>query len=163
MIQTAAPSSSLDPEINDCVTVTVPEVDRPRKISLENLIGVIVDIVEKAEGHRLYNVATKYGCIRPLLSRNQFELCRRRNVVDVEMVDRERTISIRKIAAAEEKRGSEKPSSSFCHCATDFCRTMRCLCKRNGVLCTERCQHGRNPKTGRISQQVAINFHCCNK
>ena len=156
-------SSSLPPGINDCVNVTVPQVDRPRKMSLQNFVGVIVAIEEK-KGHKLYNVATKYGCVRPLLSRNQFEICRRRDVIDIETVDRERTVSIRKIAAAEAIRGSEKVHlSKVCHCATDSCRTMRCLCKRNGVLCTERCKHGRDPQTGRINREIAANFRCYNK
>nr|BDT63163.1 MAG: integrase-like protein [Hemigrapsus takanoi nimavirus] len=161
MIKTTS-SSSLHPEINDCVNVTVPQIDRPRKMSMQNFVGVIVAIDEK-KGHKLYNVATKYGCIRPLLSRNQFEICRRRNVMDIETVDRERAVSIRKIAAAEAIKGSEEPSSNVCHCATDYCRTMRCFCKRSGILCTERCKHGRNPKTGRINQEIAANFKCCNK
>lgn len=152
---------SLNPEINDCVNITVPQIDRPRKTSMRNFVGVIADIREK-KGYKLYSVATKYGCIRPLLSRNQFEICRRRNVIDVDTVNRERVVSIREVAAAEAKRGSEEPSSSFCRCATDLCRTMRCLCRRSGVSCTERCQHGRNPKTGRINQEIAANFKCSN-
>ena len=156
MIKTT-PSSSLHPEINDCVNVTVPEIDRPKKMSMRSFVGVIVAIEEK-KGHKLYNVATKYGCIRPLLSRNQFEMCRRRDMIDVETVDKKRAISIRKIASIE-----TEPSFKVCHCATDYCRTMRCFCKRSGVLCTEQCKHGRNPKTGRINQEIAANFKCYNK
>nr|BDT63497.1 MAG: integrase-like protein [Sesarmops intermedium nimavirus] len=159
MIQTT--SSSLHPEVNDCVNITVPHLDRPQKTSMQNIVGIIVGI-EEYKGHKLYNVATQHGCIRPLLSRNQFEICRRKNVIDVETVDRERILCIRKIAAAEAKRGSEEPSSSFCRCATDSCRTMRCLCRRSGVSCTERCQHGRNPQTGRINHEIAISFRCSN-
>lgn len=162
MTKITSSSSSLHPEINDCVNVTVPQVDRPRKMSMQNFVGVIVAIEEK-KGHKLYSVATKYGCISPLLSRNQFEICRRRDVIDIETVDRERTVSIRKIAAAEAIKGREGPSSKVCLCAIDSCRTMRCLCKRRGVLCTERCRHGRNPKTGRINQEIAVKFKCYNK
>lgn len=154
--------SSLDPGIGDCVSVLVPNIDRPKKMNMHNFIGVVVSIEEK-KGHKLYNIATKYGCIRPLLSRNQFEICRRRDVIDVETVDKGHIVSIRKIAAAEAIKGSEKPSFKVCHCATDYCRTMRCFCKRNGTLCTERCKHGRNPQTGRINQEIAANFKCLNK
>ena len=161
----ATSSSSLHPEVNDCVNVTVPIVDRPRKMSMQNFVGIIVAIEEK-KGHKFYNVATKYGCIRPLLSRNQFVMCRQRNVIDIETIDKTRTVSIRKIAAAEEMKSSEEPSSSssnVCHCAIDFCRTMRCFCKRRGLFCTERCKHGRNPQTGRIDQEIAAKFKCYNK
>lgn len=158
MIKTTSPSQ-LYPEIKCCVNVTVPQIDRPRKMSMQNFVGVIVGIEEK-KGHTLYNIATKYGCIRPLLSRSQFEICRRRDVIDIETVNRERTVSIRKIAEAE---AIKEPFSSVCHCARDSCRTTRCRCKKSGVLCTERCKHGRNPKTGRIDQKIAANFKCCNK
>ena len=158
----ATSSSSLYPEINDCVNITVPQIDRPKKMSMQNFIGIILSIEEKA-GHKLYNIGTKYGCVRPLLSRNQFEVCRRRDVIDIESVDRKRAVSIRKIAAAEAIRGSEEPSTNVCHCAKDYCRTMRCLCKRSGLICTEKCKHGRNPKTGRVDQEIAANFKCYNK
>lgn len=154
--------SSLHPEVDDCVTITIPQTDRPEKMSMQNFVGVIVGIQEK-RGNKLYNVAAEYGCIRPLLSRNQFEICRRRDVIDIETVDRERAVSIRKIAALEAIKGSEEPSSKCCHCATDYCRTMRCFFKKRGVPCTERCKHGRNPKTGRINQEIAANFKCYNK
>ena len=161
MSQAATSCSSFHPEINDCVNVTVPQIDRPRKMSMQNFVGIIVDIKEK-NGNKFYDVATKYGCIRPLLSRNQFEICRRRNVIDIETVNMKELTTIRKVAASDAKRGSENPSSTFCHCAKDFCRTMRCLCRKNGLSCTERCQHGRNPKTGRINQEIAANFKCSN-
>lgn len=151
----------LNPEINDCVNITVPEVDRPRKISMKNIVGVIVDI-KKNHGSKLYNVATVYGCIRPLLSRNQFEMCRQKNVIDIETVDREREVSIREIAAAEEEGRKERPSSSFCRCATDLCRSLRCMCRRRGLSCTGRCQHGRDPRTGRVNQEIAARFICNN-
>ena len=154
-------TDSLHPEINDCVSITVPQVDRSVKMIVKNIIGVIIEIKEK-RGHKFYNVATQHGCIRPLLSRNQFEMCRQRNIIDVETVDREGLTSVRKIAIAEAKRGSEEPSTSFCRCATDFCRTLRCLCRRSHSLCTDRCQHGRNPKTGRIDKNIAANFKCTN-
>ncbi len=48
-------SSSLHSEINDCVNVTIPQMDRPRKISMQNFVGVIVAIEEK-KGHKLYSV-----------------------------------------------------------------------------------------------------------
>ena len=162
MIKGSSPSSLL-PKINDCVKVTVPLVDRPMKMSLKNIVGVIVAIEER-KGHLLYSVATKHGCIRPLLSRNQFELCRQKNLVDAQTVKIDRAVSIRKIAAAEAIRGSgDGASSRVCHCATDFCRTMRCLCKRSGLLCTARCKHGRDPKTGLINLETVANFECFNK
>ena len=160
MIRTAS-YSTLYPEINDCIIVTIPQIDRPRKTCMQNFIGIIIGIKEN-KGHKLYNVATKYGCVRPLLSRNQFEICRQKNVIDIETVDRERIVSIRKIAAAEGKTDSEQATSSFCCCATDFCRTMRCLCRRSGVLCTERCKHGRDPRTGLINKEIVCHFNCTN-
>ena len=160
MIKSNYPSS-LYPEINDCVNVMVPLVDRPRKMSLQNIVGIIVAIKEK-KGHKLYSVATKHGCIKPLLSRNQFEICRQRNLIEIETVNRERTVSIRKIAALEALEGGGWPSSTVCYCATDNCRTMRCLCWRSGLLCTELCKHGRNPQSGRINEEIAANFKCFN-
>ena len=149
------------PEINECVNVMVPQVDRPKKLSIQNFVGVILDIKEN-HGHKLYNVGTVYGCIRPLLSRNQFEMCRQRNILDAETVNRERLVSIREIAAAEAVGRSEGLSFGFCRCATDFCRSLRCMCKRRGLPCTGRCQHGRDPRTGRVNQKLAAKFKCNN-
>ena len=161
MIQSTSHSSN--PEINDCVNVQIPQIDRPRKISVPNFIGVIVNIKESSMGHILYDVGTKYGCIRPLLSRNKFEICRQKKLIDPKTVDRNRTISIRDIAIREAKLGNNKESLSiFCRCATNFCKSKRCLCKRNGIFCTERCQHGRDPQTGRINKEIATNFVCEN-
>lgn len=144
MIQTSS-SYLFNPEINDCVNVTIPQVDRSREMRMQNIVGIIVDIKEN-HGHKLYNVATRYGCIRPLLSRNQFEMCRQRNVIDMETVYRERTVSTREIADKTAKGYNEGPSSSFCRCAKDLCKSQRCMCRRKGLLCTGRCQHGYIPK-----------------
>ena len=161
MVQTST-SYLLHPQIDDCVIVTIPQVDRPGKLSVRNIIGIIAEIIEN-QGHKFYNVATKYGCIRPLLLRNQFEMCRQTNVLDTEAMDRERTTTIRQIstATAGEKKGGD--AAVFCCCATDFCRTRRCICRRRGVTCTKRCQHGRDARTGRINKDIAVRFKCNNR
>ena len=164
MIRTSS-SYSLLPQINDCVNVTIPQVDRPRKLSIENIVGVIISIEEHGH-HKLYNVGTLYGCIRPLLSRNQFELSSQRNMLDPSTVDRKRQTNIRQIAALTTAAADQGPSTSssvFCYCATDFCRTRRCICRRNGKKCTDRCKHGRNNRTGRIDKEIAVKFKCNNK
>ncbi len=40
-------SSSLHSEINDCVNVTIPQMDQPRKMNMQNFVGAIVAIKEK--------------------------------------------------------------------------------------------------------------------
>lgn len=159
----ASSSSDLHPRLNDCVTITIPRPDRPKKMGIKNFVGIIVNIQER-NGHLLYDIATKYGCIRPLVSRNQFVISRRKNIIDIDTVDKDRTVSIRKIAAAEAIVNKEETQvTTFCNCATDYCRTMRCFCRRSGVLCTPNCKHGRDPKTGRINHEIAVNFNCRNK
>lgn len=158
-----ASSYVADPEINDSVKVNVPKVDRPRKFIAPSFIGVIIGI-KKYQGHKLYSVGTRYGCIRPLLSRNQFKLCRQRDITQLEVVNRERVVSIRDVANWEARKldRSDRPSTTFCRCATDLCNSRRCMCRRQSLRCTGLCQHGREPRSGRINQLIAAAFRCKN-
>ena len=149
------------PRLNDCVTIRIPEVDRGGKMNAANLIGVVVGIEER-DGHPLYEVATEHGRVNSLLSRNQFELSRRRDIIDLSLINTDESKSIREMAAGSSSTKSSS-SSIKCHCYSNGCQNKRCLCRRKGVLCTEKCLHGRNSKTGKIDERVARAFQCKNK
>ena len=142
-------------------------------MGMQNIVGAIIGI-KKKEGHNLYNVATRYGCVTPLLSRNQFEICRQKNLIGTETLDKERT--------AEGSGKCPVLAFIFCRCAKDSCKCRRCFCRRNNTSngvnmdvmsepavlinntsCTERCQHGRDVRTGRVDNEIAGAFSCSNK
>ena len=144
--------------INDSVTVPIPAVDRPGKMAMSNAVGVVVGTRETANG-ALYEVATTYGRIRPLLSRTQFELASRPDLLDRRDVNEEQTVTMRKLGILQ--GGSVVTPTVKCYCNTDFCRSRRCLCRRNGQLCTSHCRHGRDHRTGKIDPEAAP--RCTNK
>lgn len=136
MLRRSAGTKTPTVEIDDCVIIPIPTVDRPTKMTMTNLLGVIVNIREDDGGNRLYDVATKHGKLRPLLSRTQFEVCRRRDLLDP--IVSTGTTSLRDAVAAI---APPITTNLICHCILDFCRTRRCICKRSGVMCTARCKH----------------------
>lgn len=138
-----------DIEINDCVNIHIPLVDRPSKITMTNLLGIVLDIKVISPSSslppfgvkiskKLYDIGTKYGRIRPLLSRNQFELCRRRDLFSL-TIDKMSLISIRQ-AVMREANVIHGSSIKRCKC-TQNCNTRRCICYRLNLYCSQFCKH----------------------
>ena len=152
MLRRSAAAASLlpPPGINDCVTIPIPEVDRTGKTAVSNLIGMVVGIREE-DG--LYEIATEHGRVNSLLSRNQFEMSRRRDIIDEVNVSESKSI----------REMTKSTAVIKCHCYSNYCQNKRCLCRRKGMLCTDKCLHGRNSKTGKIDEEVARTFVCKNK
>lgn len=150
MLKKSAHMEDNEVEVNDCVNIHVPLVDRPNKATMTNLLGIVLAI-KKCEpttlpsdntsiiiSRKLYDIGTKYGKIRPLLSRNQFDLCRRKDLFSHLIIDAESLISIRRAVIKE--AGSIGFSVKKCKCTYD-CTTNRCICRRLNLNCTSSCKH----------------------
>lgn len=101
---------------------------------MTNLLGIIVDIRLTRRHHNntinnqndsdLYDKATNFGRLKPLFSRFQFEVCKRRDLSGAEdfCTDRNKRISLRKAASQNAKISSESFLLVKCHCVTDLVR-----------------------------------------
>lgn len=171
-------SESLLPQINDCVMIVFPPVDRPSKTSMLNIIGMIVGIDVRvhtnSHSHHLYRIATEHGCLHPLLSRTQFELCRQRDLLNIRNQEIQWVVSIREAERMMTMANSSSPSSStmllpppptkiFCYCHSSSCMNQCSMCRLSGVVCTDCCCHSHNNRTGRIDPEFAASFRCTNK
>lgn len=137
--------------VNDCVIIHIPLVDRPNKVTMTNLLGIIVNIKSSPSSsaaaaaaglklnERLYDIATKHGKIRPMLCRNQFDLCRRRDLFSNLVVNKISIISLRH-AVMKEAKVNGLATIKKCKC-TNKCDTNRCICRRMNFFCSQYCKH----------------------
>ena len=163
----------MNPSINDCVTIPIPSADRLCKMSMNNILGIIIEVIpfrpstgknrnnssasssdsgkkssnstpspsnSFSSDRNLYDIATKHGRLKPLLSRSQFEICRHRNLLDISEVSTNCIISLREAALKTNIIADDCiVIPTKCHCVIDFCRTRRCICKRANILCNKKC------------------------
>ena len=147
-------SEVVRPSVNDCVIIPIPLADRLCKMSMNNVLGIIVEIIplrssksnsnnkeiQQQSDRNLYDIATKYGRLKPLLSRSQFEICRHRNLLDISDISTNCTISLREAAMKTNILVDNcVVIPTKCHCMIDFCRTRRCICRRSNIPCNKKC------------------------
>lgn len=101
--------------------------------------GVVVEVTKDG----FYKIGTQNGVIFELFSRNQIAPAAAEYLHEKDVP--QQTISVR----AANKKSSLVVGQGFVRCScTTQCKTNRCTCKNNNVLCNSRCH---------------ISLPCCNK
>jgi len=126
------------PTLGQNVRIKIPDIDRA-KMDPRSIIAVNTDI----KYEEFYDLATKFGQLKALYTRNQFTLCKE-NFLSIEEIGTEE-ISVREVVnkfSLVGGQGFRKYNSS------KKCTTKMCLCKSANLLCNSKC-HNSPP--------------CCNK
>lgn len=127
--KTDAPHSPAN--VGSTVVIPVPQVDGDR-VNAGSVLAVVLDVTEDG----LYRLGTQGGVISQLYRRSQFSTCPV-DLLDAKTVPRENKISLCSAATAQ----SVAHGQGFrCFCKQK-CRTNKCACKKEGVLCNSKC-HG---------------------
>ncbi|XP_025410739.1 KRAB-A domain-containing protein 2-like [Sipha flava] len=116
-------------EVGVNVVIRIPDVDKG-KTDHPNLIGIVL---EKTE-YDLYRIGCKDGILEKLYCRSEFITCKEKFITYNQVPKNH--ISLR-AAATKASTGSGKGFVK-CTCKTS-CRTNRCLCKKNKILCNSKC------------------------
>ncbi|XP_064098745.1 uncharacterized protein LOC135209944 [Macrobrachium nipponense] len=115
----------------DTVMVPIPLVDCGRA-EFANAKAIITETVDGGT----YKLGTKHGLLKQVYSRNQFTLCAEK-FMSLEEVIKDREVSLREVAIADSMGHGQGISNCSC---THSCRSRRCKCFKNEVLCNSRCK-----------------------
>ena len=119
-------------EVGDNVAVPIPLVDRGRG-DPRNILGIVIDRDE----NDLYRIAVKAGILSTKDSRNQFDLCPQRLLIDSD-INTECTITLRQ-ALKSTATGGQGFFRCDCSKGKKQCQTNRCKCFKAKRLCNSRC------------------------
>lgn len=111
----------------------VSEFDRGRG-DPANLIGVIM-----SENEGKFQIGTKHGIVNNWLERNSLQATKYKNLKLCDVPNQE--TNVRTLV----RKGSVGSGQGYkrCNC-TKICRSNRCKCFKNNVLCNSACHAGRN-------------------
>lgn len=127
-----------NPNVGDTVRIQVPGVDKGKT----DARSVLARVLEHTEDN-MFKVGTRNGVLKQLYARSQFTLCHEKFLTPQHVP--QELISLRTVALAQALGHGQ--GFTRCHC-TQRCKTKRCLCVENGILC--------NPK-------YYTSQSCCNK
>ena len=124
-------------EIGDNVALPIPLVDRGRG-DPRNILGVIVSRSINDQ----YKVATKSGVLKGSYSRNQFDICPERLLIEGD-INSDTEISLREAVIKASISGGQ--GFVMCSCnGSQKCQTYRCKCFIFNQLCNSRCHNRSN-------------------
>lgn len=116
--------------VGDNVKVKVPNVDKSR-LDFPNLICVVLEINQEKE---LYRLATKEGELPNWYTRVEISKCTQNHLLRDDVSNEK--IPLREIVSKSSAYGGQ----GFLRCdCKQGCKTTRCNCKKNKVLCNSRC------------------------
>ena len=118
--------------VGQTVGLRIPNVDRG-KADLPNILAVVIK-----EDTGFYTLGTRAGTLKSKYTCIEFEVCRS-FLLQIEDVP-DKTVSLRKAVAELSSGGGQ--GYLRCDCTT-LCRTARCKCKRESLLCNSRCHSGK--------------------
>lgn len=119
-------------QVNECVTLSVPQVDRG-PLDLKSIFGVVTDF-----RNGVYQIGTKNGLIKGWFPRNKLNVAGTRTV-SVEDVPKEVLLSLREAASFQSIVGGQGYQKCTCKANKNQCRTKRCSCFQLSVKCNSRC------------------------
>ncbi|KAF0702823.1 KRAB-A domain-containing protein 2-like, partial [Aphis craccivora] len=129
MLQTSH-AAVLDFEVNDCVVMAVPKVDRG-PTDPPNIICLVVE-----KKNKLYKLGTKHGMIKGWYGGDCLKKCETFLKSDEILLDKELTVR-ETVTVITEGQGF-----SSCSCKSKSpCQTSRCACFKKKVLCNSRCHN----------------------
>ncbi|XP_074655625.1 uncharacterized protein LOC141909138 [Tubulanus polymorphus] len=141
-------------KVGDFVTVKIPEQDR-HKIDLRRLPGVVVQ-VKKFKNGNFYIIRTKYGVLDVALRADVLQ--RFVGEFDIPVAGWGSVPKLPIRTAAMAMSHSLKPASR-CHCKAN-CSTLRCLCKKRGVICTASCHSGKSCENNHVMNKNTEQLNC---
>ena len=115
-------------EIGDCVSLRVPDVDQG-PLDFPNILGIILDKKDD-----LYQIGTKNGLVKGWFPRSEIGI--EHKFMNSEEVPKSVALSLREASAKQSMSGGQ--GFQKCNCKTG-CRTKKCDCRKNNVLCNSRC------------------------
>ena len=119
-------------ETGDNVTVPVPLVDRGRG-DPKNILG----IVQQRDENDMYIIADRGGILKGKYSRNQFDLCAFRLLIDADL-NKNKVVPLREAVKFESKCGGQ--GFVKCNCAgSKRCQSNLYKCYKAKVKCNSRC------------------------
>ena len=124
-------------QIEDNVTVPILLVDRGRG-DPRNILGVIVSRSESDQ----YKIATRYGLLKGSYSRNQFDICPERQLVDGD-IDKENMISLREAVVKASLCGGQGYVKCSCNGPKKY-KNNTCKCYKAKLLCNSRYHNSLN-------------------
>ncbi|KAE9543046.1 hypothetical protein AGLY_002957 [Aphis glycines] len=116
-------------EVGNYVLVNIPKVDRGPlgPLDTQNIIGKVID-----NKNNVYQIGTRFEIINTWLSRNVLQTS------DAEFLDElpDTMLKLRKIVNKHSQFGGQGYQKCFCKTS---CKTNRCACRKNNVLCSSIC------------------------
>jgi hypothetical protein len=125
-----------DCTVGDNVAVPIPSVDRGRG-DPRNILGVIL-AVENGQ----YTIGCPSGILKGKYSRHQFDLCPQRLLSESD-INSDSSVSLRQANKKESQHGGQGFVKCNCN-GPKRCRSKRCACFKNNVLCNSRCHNSVN-------------------
>jgi hypothetical protein len=116
--------------IGDTVQVEVPSVDR----GPGDLLHVLAYIISSNKQNMTYKLATSFGKISGMFTRNQFHICKQQ-ILKSETLNLDESFSLRAISG----KNSISRKQGFQHCLCSGKCDRRCSCKNAGVKCGTKC------------------------
>ncbi|XP_051167419.1 uncharacterized protein LOC127285448 [Leptopilina boulardi] len=123
--------------IGDCVTITIPSVDRG-PLDFGKIFGIITDFK-----NGVYQVGTENGVINVWFPRTEIEKSGAA-VMHLQDVQRDISISLREAASYQSSGGGQGYKKCNCMATKSQCSTKRCSCFKSKIKCGSRC-HNANP------------------
>ncbi|XP_051167782.1 uncharacterized protein LOC127285690 [Leptopilina boulardi] len=116
----------------DCITLSIPEVDRG-PLDFLNIYGVIMNYE-----NGVYQIGTKDGLLKGWFPRAEIKKSGS-NVITFSDVSTDTLISLREAAAQQSISGGQGFKKCNCKASQSQCKTKRCICFKSGTLCDSRC------------------------
>ena len=110
--------------------MAIPTFDRGKGDS-RNLLGKIIEVNDKGNAV----IGTQHGRLNDMFGANEMSICKQDSILQEER-NWETSISIREAASQQSLSGGQ--GFFKCSCKSKF-SSNRCKCKKNGVLCNNRC------------------------
>lgn len=126
-------------KIHDTVLVHLDKVDKSG-LDSPNLIALIIEAKEVADGNIVYRVATKDGVLKGWITRDQFDISKQK-ILKITQVNTTIELSKRTANSIQSLVGGQ--GFKFCNC-TNECLGGRCGCfKANPTMkCNSKCHSG---------------------
>lgn len=120
-------------KVGDNALLKIPEFDRGRADPANMVV-----VVTKVEDGRV-TVGTKHGILDHQLERNALDVTKLKSVTTADVPDI--PLSLREMV----KKDSVGSGQGFRRCmCTQNCRTNRCSCVKNNIICSSSCHPGRS-------------------
>lgn len=118
--------------INDCITVSVPAVDRG-PLDFQSIFGIVVDA-----RNGVYQIGTKDGLIKGWFPRSDLQKSETVVVLPGD-VPTETLLTLREAATKQSLCGGQGYKKCNCKQTQTQCSTNKCSCFKSKVMCNSRC------------------------